>query len=70
MNAVIENSKSQESDYFLLILKMAHRMANSADRDQTAPSEQSDLGMHCWLGSRTLDFCPDIWGHCDTFGKV
>ena len=25
----------------------AERMANSADLDQTAPMEQSDLGLHC-----------------------
>ena len=24
------------------------RMANSVDPDQTAPEEQSDLGLHCW----------------------
>ena len=26
-----------------------NEMANSADPDQTAPREQSDLGLHCLL---------------------
>ena len=30
--------------------------ANSADPDQTAPKEQSDLGLHCLLSIS----CPDI----------
>ena len=34
------------------------RMANSVDRDQTAPKEQSDLGMHCF----DRHFCPTLLG--------
>ena len=30
-----------------LFLKMLTGMANSVDPDQTAPLEQSDLGLHC-----------------------
>ena len=30
-----------------LSLKMLSRIANSVDPDQTAPLEQSDLGLHC-----------------------
>ena len=33
----------------------ADGMANSANPDQTAPKEQSDLGLHCWLRS----ICPN-----------
>ena len=29
--------------------KDAHGVANSVDPDQTAPKEQSDLGLHCLL---------------------
>ena len=39
-------------------------MANSVDPDQTAPEEQSDLGLHCLLN----DICPSNFGkfgnHC------
>ena len=35
--------------------KMLHKMlANCADPDQTAPWEQSDLGLHCLLKQKTL----------------
>ena len=30
-----------------VFLKILSGMANSVDPDQTAPSEQSDLGLHC-----------------------
>ena len=33
-------------------------VTNSADRDQTAPKEQSDLGLLCLFRS----FCPDVYG--------
>ena len=29
------------------VLKITHRIANSADPDQTAPKEQSDHNLHC-----------------------
>ena len=31
--------------------KITLHMATSADPDQTAPKEQSDLGLHCLLSS-------------------
>ena len=52
--------------------KTAVRKANSVDQDQTAPKEQSDLGLHSLLIIRHL--CPNVlvWarsfkrylGHC------
>ena len=32
---------------FLFLKEGTDRMANSEDPDQTAPQEQSDLGLHC-----------------------
>ena len=37
--------------------KDADGMANIVDPDQTAPSEQSDLGLHCLLGP----IVPNTW---------
>ena len=39
--------------------KNPDRLANSADPDQTAPKEQSDLGLHCL----PTHFCPN--SYCD-----
>ena len=33
-------------------------MANNGDQDQTAPKEQSDLGLHCLF----ILFCPGFKG--------
>ena len=34
-------------------------LANSVDPDQTAPKEQSDLGLHCLL----IQFCSNIYNY-------
>ena len=52
-------------------------MANTVDPDQTAPQEQSDLGLHCLLhtstpvfvgfevnGMKILMTIKVNWGHC------
>ena len=51
-----------------LNLKDADKIANSVDPDQTAPEEQSDLGLHCLLkplkehfGILDHMFCPGTW---------
>ena len=42
------------------------RMANRADPDQTAPKEQSDLGLHCLLSHS----CPNILGSYFTVWRM
>ena len=44
-----------------LFLRIFSGMANSVDPDQTAPSEQSDLDLHCLHMSETLVFV--VLGH-------
>ena len=39
------------------ILKILSGMANSVHPDQTAPEEQSDLGLHCFH----VPFCQIFW---------
>ena len=40
-----------------LFHKLLNGMANSVDPDQTAPEEQSDLGLHCLH----MLFCQTHW---------
>ena len=55
--------------YFQIILLLlavwqgiSWRMTNSAEPNQTAPKEQSDLGLHCLLSI----FCPNVNKNYDT----
>ena len=46
---VVITLKFEQGGFTVMNPKDADRMANSVDPDQTAPQEQSDLGLHCLL---------------------
>ena len=46
----------------MVVFKTDHGMATSEDPDQTAPKEQSDLGLHCLPAQAFLfDYLEPFW---------